>query len=124
MYFVEFELFKIKILCRYRFSNVQTDFFVPNKTLYKDYIEFIKALPFKSDYEVLDLEYSCQILSDKIKGTELLLKLYYAILNDEPFAKTEVVSTLEKLLECVSEALSSHDAIPSLGKVVLLYKRL
>ena len=53
---------------RYRFSNIPTDFFVPNKTLYKDYIEFIKGLPLKSDYEALDLEYSCQILSDKLRG--------------------------------------------------------
>lgn len=29
---------------RYRFSVTATDFFVPNKTLFKDYIEFIKVL--------------------------------------------------------------------------------
>jgi hypothetical protein len=28
---------------RYRFSSTATDFFVPNKTLFKDYIEFIKV---------------------------------------------------------------------------------
>ena len=28
---------------RYRFSVAMSDFFVPNKTLYKDYIEFIKV---------------------------------------------------------------------------------
>ena len=48
------------------------------------------------------------------EGTELLLKLYYAIRNGDPYTKTDVVQTLEKLLKCVSEALVAHDSFPYL----------
>ncbi len=32
------------------------DFYVPNKTQYKDYVEFIKNLPSKTDSELFDLD--------------------------------------------------------------------
>merc|ERR1719445_688931 len=64
---------------RYRFCVAVSDFFVPNKTLYKDYIEFIKGLPYKSDHELLDLDCSCQIRNDGRDATNFLFKMYFAI---------------------------------------------
>ncbi len=40
---------------RFKFSSVP-DFYVPNKTQYKDYVEFIKNLPSKTDSELFDLD--------------------------------------------------------------------
>ena len=47
------------------------------------------------------------------------MKLYYAIRDENPFSKTEVVDTLEKLLKCVSEAFSAHDTFPYLDDTPL-----
>ena len=99
---------------RYRFCVAVNDFFVPNKTLYKDYIEFIKALPSTSDHEVLDLDCSCQILNDKKRGTRFLLTLYPTLSGSSPYSKVGVVSSLEKLLTCVQEAIKAHDSFPFL----------
>ena len=54
---------KVLTTNRYKFS-ASADFFVPNKTLYRDYVEFVKGLPSKSDNEVLDLDPTCQITRD------------------------------------------------------------
>ena len=99
---------------RYRFCVAVNDFFVPNKTLYKDYIEFIKALPSSSDHEVLDLDCSCQILNDKKKGTRFLLTLFPTLSGSSPYSKVGIVSSLEMLLSCVEEAIKAHDTFPFL----------
>ncbi len=98
---------------RYRFSSA-SDFFVPNKTLYKDYIEFIKSLPAKSDNEVLDLEPSCQLIKAHDKGVSFLMNLFYAIRDKTPHLKVDVVKTLNELLATVTEAIKAHDSIPFL----------
>ncbi len=99
---------------RYRFSVAVTDFFVPNKTLYKDYIEFIKNLPSKSDFEILDLDCSCQILKDRQEAVDFIHQLYCALRGCSPYAKSDVVTTLSHLLDCVRTAIKAHDSIPLL----------
>lgn len=60
------------------------------------------------------MDSSCQILNDREKGTTFLLKLYHAVRGKTPYASTEVVGTLAKLLECVTGAIKAHDKIPPL----------
>ncbi len=98
---------------RYRFSSA-SDFFVPNKTLYKDYIEFIKNLPPRSDNEVLDLEPSCQIIRDQELGCAFLMKLFYAVRGKTPHRKASVADMLGNLLATIKDAIKGHDSIPFL----------
>ena len=74
----------------------------------------IQALPYKSDFELLDLDCSCQIRNDSRDATNFLYKLYFAISASPPVSQADVVKTLELLLECVNEALKSHDSFPFL----------
>ena len=75
----------------------------------------------KSDYEVLDLEYSCQILSDKIKGTQLLLKLYHAIRNEGKKGHALLIRYLDifaiSVLICrsICQNGSSYNSVQSFG---------
>ncbi len=48
-------LHNFSVFNRFKFSSVP-DFYVPNKTQYKDYVEFIKNLPSKTDSELFDLD--------------------------------------------------------------------
>ena len=68
----------------------------------------------KSDYELLDLDCSCQIRNDSRDATNFLFKLYFAISGTHPYSQTDVVKTLELLLECVNKALKAHDSFPYL----------
>ena len=68
----------------------------------------------KSDYELLDLDCSCQIRNDSRDATNFLFKLYFAISGTHPYSQTDVVKTLELLLECVNKALKAHDSFPFL----------
>lgn len=95
---------------RYRFSSA-SDFFVPNKTLYKDYIEFIKGLPTNSDHEVHDLVASSQINKDFNRGLTFLHKLQLATGIRQVDSKTSVLELTKHLLENVSRVFAASHKI-------------
>ena len=59
---------------RYKFS-ASAEFFVPNKTLYKDYLEFLKTLPGDSDNDVIDLDPTCSMVKHLDNGLGFLRSL-------------------------------------------------
>ena len=61
-------------LNRYKFS-ASAEFFVPNKTLYKDYLEFLKTLPGDSDNDVIDLDPTCSMVKHLDNGLGFLRSL-------------------------------------------------
>ncbi len=58
-------LHNFSVFIRFKFSSVP-DFYVPNKTQYKDYVEFIKNLPSKTDSELFDLDPKSQARNSRL----------------------------------------------------------
>ena len=48
---------------------------MPNKTLYKDYLEFLKTLPGDSDNDVIDLDPTCSMVKHLDNGLGFLRSL-------------------------------------------------
>lgn len=63
----------------------------------------------------MDLDCAAQILHDRQDATVFLFNLYHAISGAPPYSVSDVVATLEIVLECVSEAMKAHDSIPFLS---------
>jgi dynein heavy chain len=92
---------------RYKLSS-SSKFFVPNKILYVDYVEFVKHLPQKQSFDAYDVTKVCHTTLEK-NNAEHLVKSINVANNCETDAKVHdavefCIKTLATITECIKKS--------------------